>query len=198
MQFDASRTVPLDSGLPRFATLEARMDQSQTAVSGQEHWTRKGDIKLFLWEKAAASAEKKRGTVLFVHGSSMASQPTFDLQVPGRPHSSAMDWFARQGFDTWCFDMEGYGRSDKHRDIEFRHRERRRRHRRRDRLHHENARREEVSGVWDLVRAHCARRFLPSGIPSASGALRSMRSYGPGKAAPRLPNAARSCRSSGR
>ena len=95
------------------------MDQSQTAVFGLEHWTRKGDIKLFLWEKAAVSAEKRRGTVLFVHGSSMASQPTFDLQVPGRPHSSAMNWFARQGFDTWCFDMEGYGRSDKHRDSNF-------------------------------------------------------------------------------
>src|ERR687889_2249735 len=47
----------------------------------------------------------------------MASQPTFDLQVPGRSDSSAMDFFARQGFDTWCVDMEGYGRSDKHRDI---------------------------------------------------------------------------------
>jgi len=55
--------------------------------------------------------------VLFVHGSSMASQPTFDLTVPGRPDSSVMDWFARRGFDTWSVDMEGYGRSDKHRDI---------------------------------------------------------------------------------
>ena len=45
----------------------------------------------------------------------MASQPTFDLQVPGRPHSSAMEWFAERGFDTWCMDNEGYGRSDKHR-----------------------------------------------------------------------------------
>lgn len=95
------------------------MDQPQASanITGQEHWTKKGDIKLFLWEKSAAKSAGKRGTVLFVHGSSMASQPTFDLQVPGRPHSSAMDWFANQGFDTWCFDMEGYGRSDKHRDI---------------------------------------------------------------------------------
>ena len=28
-----------------------------------------------------------------------------------------MDWFAARGFDTWCVDMEGYGRSDKARDI---------------------------------------------------------------------------------
>ncbi|MCW5605340.1 MAG: alpha/beta fold hydrolase, partial [Burkholderiales bacterium] len=93
--------------------------QSQKQITGQEHWTRKGDVRLFLWEKPRAASGKPRGTVLFVHGSSMASQPTFDLQVPGRPHSSAMDWFARQGYDTWCVDMEGYGRSDKSRDINF-------------------------------------------------------------------------------
>lgn len=96
------------------------MDQSVGAnITGQEHWARKGDVRLFLWEKFAGKPEGKRGTVLFVHGSSMASQPTFDLQVPGRPHSSVMDWFAQQGYDTWCVDMEGYGRSDKQRDIHF-------------------------------------------------------------------------------
>jgi pimeloyl-ACP methyl ester carboxylesterase len=84
-------------------------------MQGTEHWTRKGDVKLFLWNKKPARAG--RGTILFVHGSSMAAQPTFDLQVPGRPHSSAMEWFAEQGFDTWTMDNEGYGRSDKTRPI---------------------------------------------------------------------------------
>ena len=88
-----------------------------TEIKGEEHWTRKGDINLFMWEKYAGSPEGKKGTILFVHGSSMASQPTFDLSVPGRPDSSVMDWFAARGYDTWCCDMEGYGRSDKHRDI---------------------------------------------------------------------------------
>lgn len=83
-------------------------------MKGIEHWTRKGDVKLFLWEKKSAGAAK--GTILFVHGSSMASQPTFDLAVPGRPDSSVMEWFARRGYDAWCVDMEGYGRSDKNRD----------------------------------------------------------------------------------
>jgi pimeloyl-ACP methyl ester carboxylesterase len=87
------------------------------APTGKEHWTRKGDVKLFLWQKPAAAGVAGQGTILFVHGSSMASQPTFDLQVPGRPDSSAMDWFAARGFDTWCMDNEGYGRSDKHRPI---------------------------------------------------------------------------------
>jgi pimeloyl-ACP methyl ester carboxylesterase len=96
------------------------MDQPQVNIAGHEHWTHKGsDVKLFLWEKHAGNPKGERGTVLFVHGSSMASQPTFDLKVPGRPHSSVMDWFVERGFSTWCVDMEGYGRSDKHRDINF-------------------------------------------------------------------------------
>ena len=86
-------------------------------IKSEEHWTKKGDIPLFLYEKYVDSPDNKKGTVLFVHGSSMASQPTFDLQVEGRPFSSAMDWFASQGYDTWCVDMEGYGRSGKDRDI---------------------------------------------------------------------------------
>ena len=85
-------------------------------ITGQEHWTNKGDVKLFLWEKCVGDPAKSKGIVFFVHGSSMASQPTFDLQVPGRPDSSAMDWFAQRGFDCWCVDMEGYGRSEKSRD----------------------------------------------------------------------------------
>jgi pimeloyl-ACP methyl ester carboxylesterase len=90
---------------------------SVTWTGGTEHWTRKGDIKLFLWNKKASPKVPQAGTIFFVHGSSMASQPTFDLHVPGRPYSSAMDWFADQGFDTWTMDNEGYGRSDKHRAI---------------------------------------------------------------------------------
>lgn len=87
-----------------------------TPVTGVEHWTHKGDVRLFLWEKFVGSPDGKPA-VLFVHGSSMASQPTFDLFVPDRPDSSVMDWFARRGFVCWCVDMEGYGRSDKTRDI---------------------------------------------------------------------------------
>jgi len=86
-------------------------------MQGTEHWTRKGGVRLFLWRKPPVAAAKHAGTVLFVHGSSMASQPTFDLHVPGRPHSSVMEWFAARGFDTWCMDNEGYGRSDKSRPI---------------------------------------------------------------------------------
>ena len=85
-------------------------------VTGVEHWTHKDGVRLFLWEKFLGTPAGKPA-VLFVHGSSMASQPTFDLTVPGRPDSSVMDWFARRGFVCWSVDMEGYGRSDKKRDI---------------------------------------------------------------------------------
>ena len=88
-------------------------------VTGEEHWTDKGDIRLFLWEKYLAEPANADRTLVFVHGSSMASQPTFDLHVEGRPYSSAMNYFALRGFDTWCVDMEGYGRSDKDRDDHF-------------------------------------------------------------------------------
>ena len=97
------------------------MDKA-TQVTGVEHWANKltpgGDVRLFLWEKYVDTPQDKPA-VLFVHGSSMASQPTFDLAVPDRPDSSVMDWFAQRGFVCWCVDMEGYGRSDKRRDIYY-------------------------------------------------------------------------------
>jgi pimeloyl-ACP methyl ester carboxylesterase len=86
------------------------------AIRGEEHWTQKGEVRLFMWEKYAGDPSGPAGTILFVHGSSMASQPTFDLTVSGRPDSSVMGWFAARGYDCWCVDMEGYGRSTKDRD----------------------------------------------------------------------------------
>ena len=92
------------------------MTKPAAAIKGEEHWTTKDGAKLFMFEKCAGDPKQTAGTILFVHGSSMAAQPTFDLQVPGRPDSSVMDFFARQNFDCWCVDMEGYGRSTKDRD----------------------------------------------------------------------------------
>jgi pimeloyl-ACP methyl ester carboxylesterase len=92
-------------------------DSAIASVTGVEHWTARGDVKLFLWQKFVGSPEASRGKILFVHGSSMASTCSFDLNVPGRPDSSVMDVFARLGYECWCVDLEGYGRSSKHRDI---------------------------------------------------------------------------------
>jgi pimeloyl-ACP methyl ester carboxylesterase len=126
------------------------------AIAGKEHWTRKGDVKLFLWQKPAAPGVAQQGTVLFVHGSSMASQPTFDLHVPGRPDSSAMDWFAARGFDTWCMDHEGYGRSDKQRPIN---------------CDIPNGADDLAAGTEYILKTTGARKLLTYGI--SSGALRA-------------------------
>ena len=170
---------------------------SEVTVQGTEHWTRKGDVRLFLWRKSAAS-RGARGTILFVHGSSMASQPTFDLHVPGRPDSSAMDWFAARGFDTWCMDNEGYGRSDKTAPDQLRHRERRRRPRRRHRVHPAGRPARRAARLRHLLGRAEGGALRRSAIRSASRASRSMPSCGPARAARRSPSGARSCRSSRR
>src|SRR5438132_9362906 len=87
---------------------------TSAAVTGVEHWAQKqtpdGDVRLFLWEKYVDAPEGKPA-VLFVHGSSMASQPTFDLVVPGRPESSVMGWFTQRGFVCCSVAVDGYCRS---------------------------------------------------------------------------------------
>ena len=95
-----------------------QMTKPAATYKGTDHWTTKdnGAAKLFMFNKCDGDPAKAVGTILFVHGSSMAGQPTFDLQVPGRPFSSSMDYFASIGFDVWTVDMEGYGRSTKDRD----------------------------------------------------------------------------------
>lgn len=93
-------------------------------VAKSDHWTVKrvgaDNVKLYLRRKRLENADgsgARRGTVLFVHGSSVSATPVFDLQIPGKPEASTMDWFARAGFDTWCVDCEGYGYSDKWRPV---------------------------------------------------------------------------------
>lgn len=103
-------------------TLAQTTPTTLAPVKGTEHWVVKRadgkDVRLFMWHKRLAqAASPSRGTLLFVHGSSVSSTPVYDLQVPGRDDASLMDWFARLGYDTWCFDCEGYGRSDKTRPV---------------------------------------------------------------------------------
>jgi pimeloyl-ACP methyl ester carboxylesterase len=107
-------------------SLQAGSARAQTAgphLLGTEHWTTKNaageKVRLFMWRKQVAPTADRpsRGTIVFVHGSSVSSTPVFDLEIPGHPESSVMEWFARRGFDTWCFDCEGYGHSDKTRPV---------------------------------------------------------------------------------
>lgn len=105
-----------------FAQSTPKNSSTGGLIEGKEYWVKRQaegqDIRLFLWRKRILGNTNK-GVILFVHGSSMAGTPTFDLQVPGKPEYSAMDTFAQLGYDTWCIDHEGYGRSDKTRQINF-------------------------------------------------------------------------------
>ena len=122
-------------------------------------------------------------TLLLVHGSSMASTPSFDLQVPGHGDEySAMDYFARLGYDVWCFDCEGYGRSDKTRDTDFFVARRRRRRRGRRPIH--RSLRAATTSCWSTAcrPAPCARRCWPNATLSWSSASCSTLSSGPARA----------------
>jgi hypothetical protein len=128
---DRDRRTWLKTGMAGAATVVLPQAQAQgnawsaspvTEVVGQAHWAVKKvqgqDIRLFMWNKCLArSADKPKATVLLVHGSSVSSTPVYDLTVPGRDDASLMDWLARRGYDVWCFDCEGYGRSDKSRAV---------------------------------------------------------------------------------
>src|SRR5947208_14510634 len=108
-------------GLGLGAAVTAAMPaQAATAVPSEggeiwssEYWTKKGDIPLWMCRegiRAPKPGEPARPVVFFVHGSSVTSR-VFDLNVPGKGEYSAMNEFARYGFDCWTMDHENYGRS---------------------------------------------------------------------------------------
>ncbi len=81
----------------------------------QEYWTKKDDVRLFMWRKrlgAPEAGEAPRPVLFLVHGSSFSGPTGFDLHVPGKSDYSLMEKFAEYGFDVWTLDHEGYGRSD--------------------------------------------------------------------------------------
>ena len=52
--------------------------------------------------------------VLFVHGATYGSTDTFDYKIGDY---SWMDMLAQHGFDAWCLDILGYGRSDRPKEM---------------------------------------------------------------------------------
>ena len=93
--------------------------QAQTASAGDEiwnheYWAKKGDVKLNLWRKRIGAP--KPGTpalpvVFLVHGSSNSARSSYDLSVPGKGEYSLMNVLARDGYDVWTMDHDGYGYS---------------------------------------------------------------------------------------
>jgi pimeloyl-ACP methyl ester carboxylesterase len=86
-------------------------------VWSNEYWTKKGDINLYIFRKrvgAPVAGERPRPILFMVHGSSNSSRTSYDLEVPGaKAEYSMMNVFARNGFDVWTMDHEGYGYSSR-------------------------------------------------------------------------------------
>ena len=57
---------------------------------------------------ADLSSFKPERTLLFVHGATYPAHTTFDLPLGGQ---SWMDYIAGRGYDVYCLDVRGYGRS---------------------------------------------------------------------------------------
>ncbi len=94
----------------------AAASATTTGIVRTEYWARKGDVSLYLFRKrlaAPTTGTSARGTLFFVHGSSNSAGTSFDLTVPGKGEYSIMNVFAREGFDVWSMDHEGYGHSSR-------------------------------------------------------------------------------------
>jgi pimeloyl-ACP methyl ester carboxylesterase len=89
--------------------LTTRVAEAQEIV-GVEHWVTRDGIKLYVWEKYTKSPAGTSIAVL-AHGPATAGKESFDLQVPGKPSYSLMDFLAREGFDVFALDTRGFGRS---------------------------------------------------------------------------------------
>ena len=86
----------------------------EAAIWSAEYWARKGDVKLNLWRKrvgAPKPGEAAVPVVFLVHGSSNSSRSSYDLTVPGKGEYSLMNVLAKDGYDVWTMDHDGYGRS---------------------------------------------------------------------------------------
>jgi alpha-beta hydrolase superfamily lysophospholipase len=112
--------VGMLSGLASAAPAQTAAVAAPTAAGGDiwsaEYWTKKGEVNLNIYRKrvsAPAAGEKARPVLFMVHGSSNSSRTSYDLQVPGKGEYSMMDVFARNGFDVWTMDHEGYGKSSR-------------------------------------------------------------------------------------
>ena len=93
---------------------ETRLDGP---ITGKQHWTRKGDVRLFLWQKNAGAPSRQ--TRHHPVRARLVDGLAADLRSQGAgPAGRLGDGLVRaRGFDTWCMDNEGYGRSDKSRPI---------------------------------------------------------------------------------
>jgi pimeloyl-ACP methyl ester carboxylesterase len=120
----ARRTLLTRTGFGLGAAIGAGLGSSFPAAEGraapggdirsQSYWADKGPVRLAMYRKwpgnPGGSPEKPLPVLFLVHGSSLSAMSSFDLQVPGDEYSM-MNVFAREGFDVWTMDHEGFGHS---------------------------------------------------------------------------------------
>ena len=88
--------------------------RGEAEIWSQEYWANKGGVKLNLWRKrvgAPKPGEKPLPILFLVHGSSNSTRSSYDLTVPGKGEYSLMNVMAREGYDVWTMDHDGYGYS---------------------------------------------------------------------------------------
>jgi alpha-beta hydrolase superfamily lysophospholipase len=117
----ARRTVLMSAGVgigaglvPGLAPAQAESAAGEAAIWGHEYWADKGGVKLNLWRKrvgAPKSGEQPLPILFLVHGSSNSTRSSYDLTVPGKGEYSLMNVMAREGYDVWTMDHDGYGHS---------------------------------------------------------------------------------------
>lgn len=69
-------------------------------------------VEIYLRNKRPEAATPARAdrTILISHGATYPASTVFDLSLGGL---SWMDYMAGRGFDVWCLDIRGYGRSSR-------------------------------------------------------------------------------------
>jgi alpha-beta hydrolase superfamily lysophospholipase len=120
----ARRAVLMTAGAGLGASLVSNLAQAEgttPAAAGeaeiwsQEYWADKGGVKLNLWRKRASApkpGEKPLPILFLVHGSSNSTRSSYDLIMPpGKGEYSLMNVMAREGYDVWTMDHDGYGYS---------------------------------------------------------------------------------------
>src|SRR5882757_3197585 len=114
----ARRTVLMSAGVGIGAGLVSGLSSAQAAgeaeVWSSDYWANKGGVKLNLWRKrvgAPKPGEKPLPILFLVHGSSNSTRSSYDLDVPGKGEYSMMNIMAREGYDVWSMDHDGYGHS---------------------------------------------------------------------------------------
>jgi alpha-beta hydrolase superfamily lysophospholipase len=115
-------TASIGIGAGLVSGITSAQGQSMTTASAstgdiwsQEYWAQKGSTKLNLWRKRVGAPRpgEQRPILFLVHGSSNSTRSSYDLIMPpGHGEYSMMNIMAREGYDVWTMDHDGYGYSE--------------------------------------------------------------------------------------